>query len=220
MEKKKLNPILLIAAICLIALAVLSLIAALAYPGSAMMTFSSLLRPGFNLQAPNGLNNQGFPFNGADPNLRSGGNLMGTPQAGRQVPDGRVGQDGMNAFPRPGNNSLTGISLPFSAAMGVFVLLATLSAIFLVRKKKWAGIMALVLAFVTLIVNGFTIYSTLGMARFAGIGNQTNLLFTIIETILALTVIILLMLPKARAQWAVQVPEPVADDVDDDEDDE
>ena len=219
MEKKKLSPILLIAAICLVTLAVLSLIVALAYPRSAMMAFSSLSRPGFNLQAPNGLDRQGNPFNGVDPNLRNGGNQMPTPQAGRLGPNNQFGQDGINAFPQPGNNSLTGLSLLLPAALGLFVLVAILSAIFLVRKKKWAGIMALVLAFVTIIVNGFAIYSTLGMARFAGVGNQTNLPFTIIETILALTVIILLILPKTRALWAVQVPKPVVDDADDDEDD-
>ena len=224
MEKKKLNPILLIAAICLVTLAVLSLIVELAYPRSAMMALTALSRPGLNSQQFTPPTGQGGTFNNGGPGMGGGGTFFGTPEAGRQGQFNQNGQTGINPNRQFGNNGLSAFSWLLPAGLGLFVLLAIISAIFLVLKKKWAGILALVLAFLTLIVNALAIYSQFGLARFMRLGNQGNLAFTIIETVLAVAVIVLLLLPKSRALWAVNASKSISskeddDDFDDDDDD-
>jgi len=85
MEKKKLNPILLIAAICLVTLAVLSLIVELAYPRSAMMALTALSRPGLNSQQFTPPTGQGGTFNNGGPGMGGGGTFFGTPEAGSKA---------------------------------------------------------------------------------------------------------------------------------------
>ena len=215
MEKKKSNPILRIAAICLVTLAVVSLIGELAYPSSAMMMLTAFTRSSSNPQ-------QFIPTNGQRGNFNSGGTdtpnnriRSGTPQAGTPgqfQPNGQFGTSTNRQFV---NRSSSPLSWLIPATLGLFVLLTITISIFLVKKKKWAAILAIVLAFLTLIVNASAIYTAFGMATFMRMGNQNNLIFTIIESVLAVAIIVLLLLPKGRTLWAVNTPKSISDDDDD-----
>jgi uncharacterized membrane protein len=218
MEKKKSNPILRIGAICLVALAVVSLIGELAYPRSAMMILTAFTRPSSNPQQFIPTNGQGGNFNKGGTGTPSNRIRAGTPQAGMPGQLQSNGQYGTNTNRQFGNRSSSPFSWLFPAALGLFVLLTITISIFLVKKKKWAAVLAIALAFLTLIVNAFAIYAEFGIARFMSMQNQGNFALTIIETILAIAVIVLLLLPKSRKLWAVNLPKPIIVDEDDDDD--
>jgi hypothetical protein len=235
MKKKESNPILLIAALCLMALSVVSLVGNLAYPQSTMMLFSIFTRMGANSQPYGMPSSQGGTFNPGDATNPGNRTRLGTPPAGTS---GQPNFDNQNGtFPNSQNgftqnrqngtmpNSQFGNSYasPFTwlaiAGLSLFVVLSLITLVFLIKRKKWAGILAIVLALLTLIINAFVLYANFGSARLMRMGTQGSIAFTIVETLLAIGVIVLLLLPKSRRDWALKAPKPNFSDEDEDEED-
>jgi len=209
--KKKTNVTLLLAAIFLILLAVLS-------AGLAAYESFGLNRP-FTPQSgerPSGTPGDmpqwegNAPFGGDGQTAPGEGGTLLTPPADGQ---GRGQYGGPTGF-TGGMPSRGGFYLLRYANLAVVALglvLSVLAAIFVLKGKKWAAILAVVWAGVMLVVNAFSLFMRAG---------TLSLAVRAVCLALSLAVIVLLLLKKSRAVWAAPRQPALVDDDDDDDDDE
>jgi hypothetical protein len=94
---------------------------------------------------------------------------------------------------------------------GVVVILAIVTAVFLLQAKKWAAILAIILA------GALTIT---GISSFFGLSSTIGLIVGIVRVVLGISIIVLLLLSQSRAIWDHPKVEVVDDDDEDDEDDD
>jgi len=207
--KTKTNILIVIAVIAMLLLALIS---------TGLSAYQSLgMARGFNPdsgQFPEGMPDQrNFPSDG---NTTTPPNFEGNPPdgSGQAMPFGGEGnrqQGGGNGFPggRQGGMAfgiLRYVGLGLSA---LGLVLAVVLAIFLLKGKKWAGILALVWAEVMLVVSAF------------GLITSRMLINTVAKAVcilLAIAIFVLLLLKKSRAVW--NAPKQLADEDDDDDDEE
>ena len=208
---KKTNSLIVFAVIAMLLLALIS---------TGLSAYQSLgMARGFNPgsgQFPEGMPDQrNFPSDG---NTTTPPNFEGNPPdgSGQAMPFGGEGnrqQGGGNGFPggRQGGMAfgiLRYVGLGLSA---LGLVLAVVLAIFLLKGKKWAGILALVWAGFMLVVNAF------------GLFTSRMLLTTVARIVcmlLAVAIFVLLLLKKSRAFWAASKQSEQDDDDEDDEDED
>lgn len=124
--------------------------------------------------------------------------------------DGNGQRDGAAGFPG-GRQGVAGFGILRYIGLGLNVLglaLAVVAAIFLLKGKKWAGILALVWAGIMLVVNVFGLFTSRG---------TLSTVARIVCILLALVIYVLLLLKKSRAIWSA--PRQLELEEDDDDDD-
>ena len=208
--KTKTNILIVIAVIAMLLLALIS---------TGLSAYQSLgMARGFNPdsgQFPEWMPDQrNFPSDG---DMTTPPNFEGNPPdgSGQAMPfgEGNWRQGGADGFlgGRPGGvvfGILRYIGLGLSA---LGLVLAIVLAIFLLKGKKWAGILALVWAGFMLVVNAF------------GLFTSRMLLTTVARIVcmlLAVAIFVLLLLKKSRAFWAASKQSEQDDDDEDDEDED
>lgn len=205
---KKTNALIVISAILLLALAIISV----GYAAWQSFGMNSMFIRGSQL-IPQGLPSR--PENGLPPSDQqqppdSGGFPM-TPPSDLQ---GRIPQDGQTRFPGGFGGPRGGFGLLRWLGLGIYslaLILAIVSAVFLLRVKRWAAILAIILA-------GALLISTL-LSLF-GRSSTIGLILGVVRVLLGIGVIVLLLLPKSRAIWNHHQVEAVDDDDDDEDEDD
>lgn len=203
---KKNNALIVIAAVLLIALAVIS--AGFAAWQSFGMNPGILggnptFPPGSTTRPEGGLQ----PFNRGQPQDQGG-----SPMTPPSDSEGRVPQGGQ--FPGGFGGMRGGFALLRWAGLGLYglaLILAIVTAVFLLQGKKWAAILAILLAGILLIASILSIF---------GRNSTIGLILGVVRVLLAIAVIVLLLHPKSRAVWNQPKVEAVDDDDDDDEDED
>lgn len=206
---KKTNSLIVFAVIAMILLALIS---------TSLSAYQSLgMARGFNPgsgQFPEGMPDQrNFPSDG---DMTTPPNFEGNPPdgSGQAIPFGsegngrQVGADGFLGG-RPGGVAfgiLRFIGLGLSA---LGLVLAVVLAIFLLKGKKWAGILALVWAGIMLVVSAIGLFTS---------RMPLNTVARAVCILLAIAIFVLLLLKKSRALWST--PKQLADEDDDDDDDD
>ena len=207
---KKTNSLIVFAVIAMLLLALIS---------TGLSAYQSLgMARGFNPdsgQFPEGMPDQrNFPSDG---DMTTPPNFEGNPPdgSGQAMPfgEGNWRQGGADGFlgGRPGGVAfgiLRFIGLGLSA---LGLVLAVVLAIFLLKGKKWAGILALVWAGIMLVVSAF------------GLITSRMLINTVAKAVcilLAIAIFVLLLLKKSRAVWNAPKQSVQENDDDDDDDDE
>ena len=207
--KTKTNILIVIAVIAMLLLALIS---------TGLSAYQSLgMARGFNPgsgQLPEGMPDQrNFPSDG---NTTTPPNFEGNPPdgSGQAMPFGGEGnwqQGGGNGFPggRQGGMAfgiLRYVGLGLSA---LGLVLAVVLAIFLLKGKKWAGILALVWAGIMLVVSAIGLFTS---------RMPLNTVARAVCILLAIAIFVLLLLKKSRALWST--PKQLADEDDDDDDED
>ena len=207
--KTKTNILIVIAVIAMLLLALIS---------TGLSAYQSLgMARGFNPdsgQFPEGMPDQrNFPSDG---NTTTPPNFEGNPPdgSGQAMPFGGEGnwqQGGGNGFPggRQGGMAfgiLRYVGLGLSA---LGLVLAVVLAIFLLKGKKWAGILALVWAGIMLVVSAIGLFTS---------RMPLNTVARAVCILLAIAIFVLLLLKKSRALWST--PKQLADEDDDDDDED
>ncbi len=199
------NTVLIIAGVCLLALALLS--AGYAAFSAFRMTPSGRVGP-MGAQSGND-SGQIFPPQGEF-----------TPGEGQTPPEGNFTQDDFNgqrsdsgSFPG-GMSGRRGFGVSRWLSLGAYVLAllgAVAAAIGIFKAKKWGAILGIIIAAALLISGVFGLFRTFGWL---------NLVIPIVKILLAAAVIVLLVLPAARAAYATHKADAELDDDDDDEDED
>lgn len=205
---KKTNALIVISAILLIALAIIAtgFAAWQSFGLNPMVTRGNQVIPqGFPSQNENGLQTLGKrqPLDQSGSPMTPPSDLQGRMPQGRQAGSlgGFGGARGGFVFLRWVGLSLYGLAL----------ILAIVTAIFLLRGKKWAAVLAIMLAAALLIAS---------ISSFFGLSSTIGLIVGVVRVLLGIGVIVLLLLPKSRAIWNQPKVEEVEDDDDDDDDDD
>ena len=208
---KKTNSLIVFAVIAMLLLALIS---------TGLSAYQSLgMARGFNPgsgQFPEGMPDQrNFPSDG---NTTTPPNFEGNPPdgSGQAMPFGGEGnrqQGGGNGFPggRQGGMAfgiLRYVGLGLSA---LGLVLAVVLAIFLLKGKKWAGILALVWAGIMLVVSAIGLFTS---------RMPLNTVARAVCILLAIAIFVLLLLKKSRALWNAPKQLVQEDDDDDDDDDD
>ena len=209
--KTKTNILIVIAVIAMLLLALIS---------TGLSAYQSLgMARGFNPgsgQFPEGMPDQrNFPSDG---DMTTPPNFEGNPPdgSGQAIPFGSEGngrQGGADGFlgGRPGGVAfgiLRFIGLGLSA---LGLVLAVVLAIFLLKGKKWAGILALVWAGIMLVVSAIGLFTS---------RMPLNTVARAVCILLAIAIFVLLLLKKSRALWNAPKQLVQEDDDDDDDDDD
>jgi hypothetical protein len=146
-----------------------------------------------------------------------------TPGEGQTPPEGNFGRDDLNGQ-RPDGSSFPGgmtgrrgFGLSRWLSLGGYALTllgAVAAAIGIFRAKKWGVILGIIVAAGLLVSGVFSLFRTFGWL---------SVLIPILKILLAVAVIVLLVLPGARNAWATHEAADEEDDddeIDDDDDEE
>ena len=209
--KTKTNILIVITVIAMLLLALIS---------TGLSAYQSLgMARGFNPdsgQFSEGMPDQrNFPSDG---NTTTPPNFEGNPPdgSGQAMPFGSQGngwQGGADGFlgGRPGGVAFGILRYIGMGLSALGLVLAVVLAIFLLKGKKWAGILALVWAGFMLVVNAFGLFTSRMLI---------NTVAKAVCILLAIAIFVLLLLKKSRAVWNAPKQSVQENDDDDDDDDE